>query len=668
MRPRVLVARAVTAGSVALAVLAGWSCGHGPGEDILDEVSLRDFRTCGDLEDYIKGQALREMNATIDQLIENDSYPGRGFFPLDARTAPAPTPASAPSPQAQDYTTTNTQERDVDEADFVKNDGSRAFVLHGTQLLKLATWPPESTRLDWALPLEGQPRGMFLDGNTAVVFSTVAPPVYRTSLDYRAKVRATVLDVSGSAPRTLYELEQDGSYLNARRRGSVVRLVSHGGLRQPPLRYYLERYVSSPAERRNAYEELRRRNASLIRAQPLEEWLPQRSEVVDGRPRTSVQACSDYNATTAPVGLGLTTLSTLDIRSFGQGTRHISILNDASTVYASAQSLYVASPHWWRPGARMTREHTYLHKFDTTGDPRRARYVASGGVPGYLADQFSLDEEQGRLRVATTRQSSETRWPANTVNDVYVLEARGARLEVVGQINELAPGERIYSARFEGARGYLVTFRQVDPLFTLDLSDPRQPRRVGELKVPGFSTYLHPLDGDHLLTIGREATDMGNGVALFGGLLLQIFDVTDFAEPRLLHTRVRGTRSTGSEAEHDHKAFNYFAARSVLAIPVSDWRSARDGAFQSSLELFRVGLREGIEPIGSVDHTDLVRPPGGRLPSMAPTVRRSILMDDFVYSISTGGLKVSPLADPGFSLAVVPFPPVPPTGGPVFTR
>ena len=645
------------------------ACGHGPGEGVVSDVQLKEFRSCAELDDYIKGRALQEMNAQIDLLIENDySSVLRGGIPAPTSApAPAPTPAAA-----SDYSTTNTQERDVDEADFVKNDGSRAFVLQGQQLVKLLTWPPETTRVEWAFPLEGQPREMFLDGDRVVVFSMIyLPASERIGISvpprYQSAFKAAVLDVSGPAPRTLREIYQEGSYLSARRRGAMVRVVSQGGLQMPPLRYYPDRWVSDPQERRVEYENLRRKNAELIRTQVLEDWLPRRWEVVDGQTRTSPQACTEYTATGAPVALGLTTLSTLDVRGSGTGVTHSSILNDASVVYASAQSLYVAAPHWWRAGARLTRDHTYVHKFDTTTDPRRARYVASGGVPGYLVDQFSLDEEGGLLRAATTRQTSDTGWPANTVSDVYVLEARGRSLEVVGQAGELAPGERIFSARFEGPRGYVVTFRQVDPLFTIDLSDARRPRRVGELKVPGFSTYLHPLGADHLLTIGRETTALPNGGIVLGGLSLQVFDVGDLGNPRLVHTHVTGGRSTSSEAEHEHKAFNYFPSRAVLAIPTRGSGASR--VYRSSLEVFRVRTVEGIEPLGSIDHSDLNRDENGRPRGYFPAVRRSIIMEDFVYSISGGGVKVSPLADLSATVAAVPLPP-PGSGGvePYFSR
>ena len=466
-------------------------------------------------------------------------------------------------------------------------------------------------------------------------------------------LKITVLDVGGPAPRVVYELYLESGYVSSRRVGSSVRVVSTGGLRGPQLTYYLDSYSRDRESLGRAYERLRSRNADIIKSSSLEDWLPPSLEVMGGRPRILPPDCASFHASTAPTTLGHTTVTALNLTRPDAGALLTSLLSPADEVYASPQSLYVTMRHYWRPGARADQEHTYIHKFDTASDPLRIRYVASGGVPGRILDQFSLSEDKGSLRVATTQ-----RLLATITNGVHVLQAQGGRLEQVGFVAGLAPGEQLYSSRFLGDRGYLVTYRVVDPLFTIDVSDPRQPRQVGELKVPGFSTYLHPIDRDHLLAIGRETAETGSGGIRVIGLALQVFDVSDFANPRLMHKQVFGTWGSSSEAENDHKAFNYFPARGVLAIPFSDWTPSRVNGFQSSLELFRVSLAGGIVPAGSVDHSDLNRPAAyqGYPWPYSPRVRRSIMMEDFVYSISMGGVKVSPLENPGRALVALPLP------------
>jgi uncharacterized secreted protein with C-terminal beta-propeller domain len=645
--------------------LAFTACDQDPEDGIRDDAALRDFRGCAELEDYLKQAALKEMNAQIDDLID-----GRFYGPIESRTGAAPTaPVSTPAPRPDSYTTTNTQEKDVDEADFVKNDGNRAFVLHDRQLVKLDTWPPESTRLAWTKPIEGYPTEMFLEGNRAMVFSqvnlgpvfsrvgVVRPPDrgcggFARAVHCSDGLKITVFDVSGAEPSVVYELYQESSYVSARRVGSTARVVSTGGLRGPQLQFYLESYPSNRDALKREYEKLRARNAALIRAASLEDWLPPSVEVMGGRARLLTPDCAQFHASTAPTALGLTTIAALNLNRLDAGPVLTSVLSPAAQVYASKDALYVTMAHYWRPNARGVQDHTYIHKFETPADSQRTRYVASGGVPGHILDQFSLGEDKGSLRVATTQSLL-----GMTTNGVHVLQARGGRLVQVGAVAGLAPGEQLFSSRFLGDRGYLVTYRRIDPLFTLDLRDPRQPRQVGELKVPGFSTYLHPMDDNHLLAIGRETEDTGRGERMIG-LALQVFDVSDFANPRLKHKQVFGTWSGSSEAENDHKAFNYFPARGLLAIPFSDWRASSTGSYSSTLELFRVSLEGGIAPAGSVDHADLGRPQAyrGYHWYYSPRVRRSIMMDDYVYSISMGGVKVSPAADPGRTLVTVRLP------------
>jgi hypothetical protein len=264
-----------------------------------------------------------------------------------------------------------------------------------------------------------------------------------------------------------------------------------------------------------------------------------------------------------------------------------------------------------------------------------------------------MDEEGGSLRVATTRETRLGWQLMSSTNDVYVLQRSGDRLVRVGEITGLARNERLYAARFEGAHGYLVTFLNVDPLFTLDLSDPRHPRVAGELKVPGYSTYLHPIDSTHLLTIGREMSGDGR---FFGGLQLQIFDVSDFSNPTLQHRLVLGSQSSSSEAEYDHKAFNYFTSRGLLTIPFSDWSQSRQQGFTSGLAVLRATAAAGIVSLGSVDHADLFQGKTYETDGWTPEVRRSVMMEDYVWSLSVAGAKLNDTRNLSRTVQAIPFP------------
>lgn len=476
-------------------------------------------------------------------------------------------------------------------------------------------------------------------------------------------------------------------------------------------------YPKTGTETIAALEQLRSENLSIIGATQLGDWLPY-TFVKDGAAVSAkTVACEDFYVPTAgSTESGLTEVASLDLSNPAATPRETAILGRADTVYGNADTLYLAARAWIEPpfmwsgssggGETVTgsgsgsvpptaapqedpaapapmptpdvkpaslhplaptasaqvvawsTNRTHLHKFEFESDAGFANYVASGTVAGEVKDQFSLDDKDGFLRVATTetRQyvtvdgayvSADATPPGvgsppparpNTVNHVYVLEPKGPWLELTGDVGDLAPNERIYSVRFVEGRGYVVTFRQMDPLFVVDLSAPAKPTVLAALKIPGFSEYMHPLDANHILTIGRDASATGQA----RGLQLQIFDVTDGAHPVQKHVfQYTGQEYGSSEAEYDHKAFTYFDDKQLLAFPYYAYSNA-DGSMRSSLELFKVDLASGFAKLGSIDHTSLFAENtrgycGGYY---GPSVRRGVFLENFVYSVSYAGVVV----------------------------
>ncbi|MFZ5470025.1 MAG: beta-propeller domain-containing protein [Myxococcota bacterium] len=671
-----------------------WGCGGNnipTPQGVVNRVELQSFagpNACAELEKYIEDTAVLQMRTSLELQKEG----GGGWWwggdvmmgapQAEAAGAAADSSRSAPSA----YTTTNTQVAGVDEADFVKNDGTRIFVLSGGTLYASQSWPASALSLVGKLKIEGYPREMFLEENDRlVVFSSVwnrYPMDARytgdacASLDcgyyYSNTVKVTVVDVSNlAAPKETQSFYLPGSYSNSRRVGSSVRLVLSDSFRFPPtMRWYpeySEGLYEDKARLAREYDRLIAENEKLIRASSLTQWLPpSKVTTPDGQIHSVARACDSFHKTNAPTELGLLTIATLNLANPTQMTE-TNIIAHTGQVYASAKSLYVANGHWWwwpQPGQTTA---TYLHKFDLT-DPDRAVYVASGKVEGTIVDQFSMDENaQGYFRIASTIASrvSELNNPwgrLETTNRLFVLKENAGALEVTGQSEELAKGERIFSARFTEDKGYVVTFRQVDPLFTFDLSDPTQPRKVGELKIPGFSTYIHPIDDGHLLTIGtfqpENPTDWRER-----HLQLSIFDVTDLANPRQTFTQQVGTAYGWSEAQYEHKAFNYFPARKLLAIPFFDWRwDARTSdeywaGFTSDLRVFEVDPTTGFTPKGALSMKDLYTSytDYGWYYYWTPMVRRSVMADEFVYAISDAGIRVADVANLASPIATVRF-------------
>jgi uncharacterized secreted protein with C-terminal beta-propeller domain len=264
-----------------------------------------------------------------------------------------------------------------------------------------------------------------------------------------------------------------------------------------------------------------------------------------------------------------------------------------------------------------------------------------------------MDEWYGYLRVATTRG----RVPDPRVESAVSIlaEGEGGNLARVGAVEHIAPSEDIRAVRFDDDRGYVVTFKKTDPLFVVDLGEPAQPRVLGELKIPGFSTYIHRIDPDHLLSIGFDANDHGS-FAYFDGVILQLFDVKDPTDPRLVHKEKIGTRGSSSEAATDHLAFNWFPDQALLAIPMTICEGGGDGrhgnlmAF-SGLLVYGVDLERGFTRLGGVDHGTKGAQCGTWWSNANSVVKRSLFLDDLVYSIAMDRVKVQNMNRFGEDLA-----------------
>jgi uncharacterized secreted protein with C-terminal beta-propeller domain len=330
----------------------------------------------------------------------------------------------------------------------------------------------------------------------------------------------------------------------------------------------------------------------------------------------------------------------------------VGVLSDGETVYASAGSLYVATQRWmdWRvweaadegeQKALTEGQVTQIHRFDIAGDGG-AVYRSSGEVPGWLLSQFSMDEHDGYLRVAST--DAPTWWDGDAESLVTVLAEDAGRLVEVGSVGGLGRDERIFAVRFMGDLGYVVTFRQVDPLYVVDLSDPTAPRVAGELKIQGYSAYLHPLGEGRLLGVGQDATGQG----ALQGTQLSIFDVSDPAAPRRIDQVKIDAGS--SEAEWDHHAFLYWEPQGLVVVPLNvyawDEISQVDRNFYGAQAVRITG--DDLELAGRLSHE------GDGAAAWGPGIRRSLVVGDLLYTVSEGGVEAVDLVTLD-DVAWVPF-------------
>ena len=413
-------------------------------------------------------------------------------------------------------------------------------------------------------------------------------------------------------------LTLDGSYVSARLVGAAARIVTAAQIPaslpfQPPT-------DGSP----EAIAKAERANKAVLDRSKIGAWLPsyriKRSGAkAAGKARPLVQ-CRHVRRPTSFSGVGMLTVLTVDLAKGLEPVDSAAVLTDGRIVYASPESLYVATERWAdrpAPGEDpddQTGISTEIHKFDISS-PVKTHYRGTGRVSGYLLNQWSLSEYRGVLRVVSTE--SPAWWGSGREAESYVTTLRlaGGNLVQAGRVGGLGKGERVYSVRFVGDTGYVVTFRQIDPLYTLDLSQPERPRVLGELKIPGYSAYLHPIGEDLLLGVGQDADDDGRAL----GTQLSIFDVSDLRKPTRLHTERLGRG--WSEAEHDHHAFLFWPRTGLVMIP-----------FEQRAVGFRVGRARGIDPLGRVEH-DAQWP-----------IRRSLVVGDSVFTVSENGVLESSLA------------------------
>jgi hypothetical protein len=556
---------------------------------------------------------------------------------------------------------TNLQEQGVDEADLVKTDGEYIYLIRNGELVIVDARARRRLKVASHTDIEGSPLAQYLIGDRLTVISQWGGYYYGGQFGlgftagapwvpggYHSTVKVTVFDVSSaSAPGIVEETYLDGSYSDSRAIGDNVYLVVQNYLK--PLPAPRATYTQLEDGYSYTYEtetEYRQRLASQAETLPGYWSVHADGTVQHSRPLSEPETIYRPES---PNERSLVSVVAFDVGDQATGpTDAVTLATSNVTIYASTSHLYLIGQQYSYDWTSGDYSWSTIHKVGLHGGD--VEFEAAGQVPGHILNQFSMDEENGYFRIATTSMD----WRGGGGNHVYILAEQGDALNVVGAIENLAPGEMLYSARFFGARGFLVTFKKVDPLFALDLSDPTNPRVMGELKIPGYSDYLQPIDDHHLLAIGRDADDQGS-FAWFQEMQVSLFDVSDLTNPILLERYSfeggrNGSSSAGGQngwSSIDHHAFTYIAEHDLLGIPFTvtsgrDWVDTdHDGRGDSwvfdsrpdtfELRLFSVDPVSGIDVAGSIAHDS--------------RVLRSFLVGDRLFSLSQNLLKVHALAD-----------------------
>ena len=616
--------------------------------------SLVETKTCPALLERIQAEALEEVGpyglggGGGPMIMEGDA-----MFSVDESSdggaIASLAPAAPRAPQAgEDFSTTNIQEAGVDEPDIVKTDGRRILAVGNGRLWYVdATGEKPELRSSLFLP-QGWVRELFMSGDTVMLLLSGAGLASGSGDNYYDGMVA-LIDISDPGRMAITEsLQVSGSYVSARLVGERATAVFT--YYPPPLPGFV--YPASDSEEsRDRAEEI---NRQAVRESTLADWVPSYRYERGGTVEEGLFI--DCAASYVPQnfsGRALASVLTADVTGSLDPGAVTTVMSGADNIYASSDSLYVTTQRWvdwWGipEDARRREAENYttdIHKFDIAG-PDGARYAASGTVDGFLLNQFSLSEHQGYLRAASTNQPSWFGEEGKSESRVDVLAQEGGRLNLVGSVGGLGKGEQIFAVRFLGEIGYVVTFRQTDPLYTIDLSDPTAPRTAGELKILGFSSYLHPIGDGVLLGVGQDADEQG----VVSGLQVSVFDVSDLDNPR--RTAQLTMRDAFSEAEYDHRAFLYWAPEDLAVLPVQYWTWEEDGnikdSFQGAMALEvspeRVRQRELLRGHGSIRRTGWGEPSGTQSEAIEPwgedwlPLRRSLVVGDTLFTLSEGGL------------------------------
>ena len=629
--------------------------------------------------------------------------------PLAAGAGAAPRAVTPPDTATPAYSGTNTHEAGVDEPDLVKTDGHRIVTVYRGILrvidvtngavagqLDVAA-ADEQYRYsivnilldgDHALLLVNPPSVMYegpvMSGGVADGTGTgVGPAAPGTGTETPGPVpgrpaRTQPQPVSGPSlllidlagqPRILATYKIDGDLVDARQIGATARVVIRSA---PRIAFPQQHGDVSDAQRIAA-------NRAVIDHTGMADWLPRFEVTTAGTTQRGQVSCTDVSRPATYTGTNLLTVLTFDLGSDALGTgQPVTIAADGDTVYATGTSLYIASDQRWRtPGPAMAPvpprlaqpgaggapaappdaggppaapPPTMIYRFDIS-HPGRPAYVATGTVPGYLVDQYAMSERAGYLRVATTTGTSwaeaDGRPPGTVASEsaVYVLATAGPTMRQVGHVGGLGRGERIYSVRFLGPIGYVVTFRQTDPLYTVDLSDPARPQVRGEVALTGYSAYLHPASDTRLIGIGRQADAQGH----VGGTQVSLFDVSDLAAPSRLATFAISHGQ--SAAEFDPHAFLYWPAMKIVVVPLQTYGMSgsimpgdppvpNPAAPTSGALILRID-DSGIGEVGFVS-----QPTDSSVGYPGPaTIDRSIIIGQTLWTVSRGGVMATELTN-----------------------
>lgn len=607
-----------------------------------------------------KGTHTYELHSfsSYDKLIEilnknYENYSGIGWFEDDSPRISFSKSGAAEAIDSNsaggtsiDFSKTNIQVEGVDEPDIVKTDGQFIYIIANQMIFIVKAHPADNAIILSKISFnsDSYPSNIFIYKDRLIVFSSS----YKYPIDYPeydycwwGGISTTIISIyditDKKEPEIVKEIEVDGGYFDARLIGEYI-------------------YVLAIEYSYNIYR------------------------IQDGNETINIPEITIDNVTTK---IPADQIYYLDIpEKLDTMTHVLSIniyddeVNQKSFLLGSAQTMYVSKNNIFlayikynyfyptpliRSSSIQDEESTIIHKISI--DEGDIKYQAQGEIPGRILNQFSMDEYDGFFRIATTIGNV---WNQDikSTNNVYILDED---LNIISEIEDIAPGEQIYSARFIGKKAYLVTFKKIDPFFTIDLSDPYNPKILGKLKIPGYSDYLHPYDENHIIGIGKDTAEALNTLneslnldfAWYQGLKIALFDISDFENPKEVSKIIIGDRGTDSPALYNHKAFLFDKEKELLVIPVNlfeisdeikkqydNYTGSMYGEFTfQGAYVYQLNIKDGFEFIGRITHLDDedIFKSGFYGYWGSSSISRSLFIEDVLYTISDSMIKMNNL-------------------------
>jgi uncharacterized secreted protein with C-terminal beta-propeller domain len=615
----------------------------------------------------------------------------------------APTTSAGSGSSGPDHSTTNNQIATVDEADIIKTDGNYIYTVTESTLFIVKAYPGEDAKVVSKIMLKSGAQGLFISGNKLVVIGNFYDSDYFRTLDFIPTNGMSFVNIYDTSkkekPELVKEYKFEGNYQQARMYNDNIYVVMQSNPTYRPdyptpiivdgakmssvgvenIRYFPVPYQSTVY---NTIHSINVKSNELVDSKSvLTEW----TQTIYMSEK-NLYIASNLNINEWSIREDVTMELLAEKISSNEKSRIEKIKNTDDSVLSQQEKrakilqVYSEFAQYRLNESERTalnddvekETKARLEKYDALTytvinrieiNDGKITVAANGKVPGTLSNQFSMDENNNALRVATTLRenrwwiqplAAETApsgtadspntkmaimpprptWQSDTQNNIYILDMD---MNIVGKLEGIAKGEQIYSTRFMGDRLYMVTFRQVDPFFVFDLSNPRKIKELGQLKIPGFSRYLHPYDDNTIIGIGQDATDSGRQK----GLKISLFDVSDVANPKETAKFVASGDYSSSTAEYEHKAFLFSREKELLVIPAYSYSYNNLGGtnYQSynGAMVFKITPSE-ITLRGIVDHNN-------KQQQWSAQVERSLWIDDMLYTKSPYLLRINALSD-----------------------